>query len=73
MQFDTWQAFMHMGGYGIYVWLSFAGTFLCFGLLALEASLRRKTLATEANKQAARAARILQARNAKRAARKAAQ
>ncbi|MCH8492567.1 MAG: heme exporter protein CcmD [Idiomarina sp.] len=73
MQFDTWQAFIHMGGYGIYVWLSFAGTFLCFGLLALEASLRRKTLAAEAKKQAARAARILQARNAKRAARKVAQ
>lgn len=66
MQFDSWQAFIAMGGYGIWVWLSFAGTFLCFGLLALEASVRRHKLAAEARKQAARAERILRARAAKR-------
>ncbi|RUO18312.1 heme exporter protein CcmD [Aliidiomarina iranensis] len=65
MQFDSWQAFIQMGGYGIYVWSSFAGTFLCFGLLALESIWRRKKLAKEASKQAARAQRILRARAAK--------
>ncbi len=70
MQFDSWQAFINMGGYGIYVWSSFAGTFLCLGLLALEASWRRSVLAREATKQAARAERILRARAAKKQAAK---
>ncbi|MCP3429866.1 heme exporter protein CcmD, partial [Opacimonas viscosa] len=33
MQFESWQAFWHMGGYAFYVWTSFGVTFLAMGLI----------------------------------------
>ena len=40
MKFDSWQAFVDMGGYGFFVWLSYGATFLLVvGLIA--ASLMR--------------------------------
>ena len=68
MQFDSLQEFFHMGGYAVWVWWSFLGTLLCFALLAVEASWRRRKLVSEARKHAARAERILQAREARRQA-----
>lgn len=65
MQFESFAEFLHMGGYAVWVWWSFIGTFACFALLALEATMRRKTLVSEARKHAARAERILQARQAR--------
>jgi len=35
MQFDSFQAFLEMGGYGFYVWWSFGLTFLSVGLIWL--------------------------------------
>ena len=35
MKFDSFQAFIEMGGYGFYVWLSYGLTFLLLGLLVL--------------------------------------
>ncbi|TRW50274.1 heme exporter protein CcmD [Aliidiomarina halalkaliphila] len=62
MQFDSWSAFIAMGGYGVYVWSAFFVTFLCFGLLALEAVWRRTKLRDEARKQQARQQRIEKAK-----------
>lgn len=65
MQFESFTEFLHMGGYAVWVWWSFVGTLACFALLAFEAVMRRKTLVNEARKHAARAERILQARQAR--------
>lgn len=56
MQFDSWSAFWAMGGYGFYVWLSFASVLLCLLALRLETSLKRKhwykvTLAEQERRQ----------------------
>lgn len=44
MAFDNWIAFIHMGGYGAYVWLSFFLTFLVIAGLALESIWARRRL-----------------------------
>ncbi|WP_194756937.1 heme exporter protein CcmD [Aliidiomarina indica] len=62
MQFDSWSAFIAMGGYGVYVWSAFFVTFFCIGLLALEAVWRRTKLRDEAKKQQARQQRIEKAK-----------
>lgn len=35
MQFETFEAFLSMGGYGFYVWLSFAVTLISMALIAV--------------------------------------
>ncbi|RUO26355.1 heme exporter protein CcmD [Aliidiomarina minuta] len=62
MQFESWQEFILMGGYGFYVWLSFAATFLCLGVLTWHTAFTRRLLRKEALKQAARAQRIQHAK-----------
>ncbi|RUO32816.1 heme exporter protein CcmD [Aliidiomarina sanyensis] len=62
MQFDSWSAFIAMGGYGVYVWSAFFVTFLCFGILALEAVWRRNKIREEAQRQQARSERIQKAK-----------
>lgn len=50
MAFSDWQAFIHMGGYGLYVWLAFALSFLILALLTcytLWTQRRLKRLATQ--------------------------
>lgn len=32
--FDSWQAFLQMGGYALYVWISFGSTYLLLAILA---------------------------------------
>ena len=39
MQFESWQAFWHMGGYAFYVWASFGVTFLAMGLIVLNSMI----------------------------------
>ncbi len=33
LNFDSWQAFFQMGGYALYVWISFGSTYLLLALL----------------------------------------
>lgn len=44
MPFDSFQDFIIMGGYGLYVWLSFFLSFVVIALVALETSIARKSL-----------------------------
>ncbi|MCC5855573.1 MAG: heme exporter protein CcmD [Idiomarina sp.] len=62
MQFDSFSAFIDMGGYGLYVWSAFFVTFFALGLLALEAVMVRQKLIKEARAQQARAERIQRAK-----------
>lgn len=62
MQFDSWSAFIAMGGYGMYVWSAFFVTFFCFAVLALEALWQRSKIREEAQRQQARSERIQKAK-----------
>jgi len=64
MQFDSFNDFINMGGYGVYVWSSMLVTFLGLGALALEASWVRRKISQEARAQQARAERIQRAKAA---------
>lgn len=44
MPFDSFQDFIIMGGYGLYVWLSFFLSFVVIALVALETAIARKSL-----------------------------
>ena len=44
MPFDRFQDFIIMGGYGLYVWLSFFLSFVVIALVALETAIARKSL-----------------------------
>jgi heme exporter protein D len=33
LNFDSWQAFFQMGGYALYVWISFGSTYLLLAIL----------------------------------------
>jgi heme exporter protein D len=47
MNWESWQAFWAMGGYGLYVWGSYAMTLACVvGEVWLLRRHRRRTLAT---------------------------
>ncbi|MBL53326.1 MAG: heme exporter protein CcmD [Pseudomonadota bacterium] len=64
MQFDSWQAFWHMGGYAFYVWASFGVTFLAMGLIVLNSMMTHKKLLKEVAQEAARQQRIATAKQA---------
>ncbi|WP_303731760.1 heme exporter protein CcmD [Idiomarina piscisalsi] len=44
MAFDSFQDFITMGGYGLYVWLSFFLSFVVIALVALETATARQSL-----------------------------
>ncbi len=44
MNWGSFSAFLHMGGYGFYVWSSFGLSFALFALELLFLSKRRRTL-----------------------------
>ena len=44
MPFDSFQDFIIMGGYGLYVWLSFFLSFVVIASVALETAIARKSL-----------------------------
>ena len=53
MKFDSWSAFWAMGGYGFYVWLSFAVTLLALlGLVAATITTKKRLLREVKQKQA---------------------
>ena len=62
MQFESWNAFWEMGGYGFYVWLAFAVTVVAMLGIVAESIFARRTLATEVQKAFARRERIKAAR-----------
>ncbi|MFH7565572.1 heme exporter protein CcmD [Oceanimonas smirnovii] len=57
MKFDSWSAFLAMGGYGFYVWLSFAVTLLALLGLVMATINTKKRLLREVSQKQARAAR----------------
>ncbi|PSJ44563.1 heme exporter protein CcmD [Zobellella taiwanensis] len=57
MKFDSWSAFWAMGGYGFYVWLSFAVTLLALIGLVVATITTKKRLLREVKQKQARAAR----------------
>lgn len=65
VQFDTWAAFWDMGGYALYVWLSFAVTLSIMLFLVVKTRLSAHTLKAEAMKNEMRESRILKAKSAK--------
>lgn len=44
MNWGSFSAFLHMGGYGFYVWSSFGLSFALLALELLQLSARRRTL-----------------------------
>lgn len=67
IQFDSWNAFIAMGGYGSYVWSAMFITFASLGGLALQVALKRRQLVRGAQAQQARTARIERSRERQRA------
>lgn len=57
MKFDSLSAFLAMGGYGFYVWLSFAVTLVALLGLVLASVTTKKRLLHEVKQKQARAAR----------------
>lgn len=47
MQFSTWQEFFHMGGYALYVWVSYTLAVAVLGAVLLSPLLRHRHLRRE--------------------------
>lgn len=62
MQFDSFSAFLAMGGYGFYVWLSFGVTVLAMGVIAVHSHAQHRSLLKQVLKERARRDRIRRAR-----------
>lgn len=62
MQFESFEAFLHMGGYAFYVWLSFGVTALVMVLIAVISHKNHKHLLRRVVEESARQARIKKAR-----------
>ncbi|WJG08588.1 heme exporter protein CcmD [Aliiglaciecola sp. LCG003] len=62
IQFESWQAFWHMGGYGFFVWLSFGVTLASILLLVAESYWAKKQLVKAVTAQLARKKRIQQSK-----------
>lgn len=69
MQFDSWQDFWHMGGYAMYVWLSFGATFVGMLGLVVHSNLAHKLLVRHAGEEFERRARVKRARDAEKSRR----
>jgi len=73
MYFDSWQAFWAMGGYGLFVWLSFGGSLLALLMLSADSLLARRSLLIQVQAEVARKQRIEQGQIAQQAVQQAAQ
>ncbi len=62
MQFESFEAFLHMGGYAFYVWLSFGVTALAMIAIAVISHKNHKQLLRRVVEESARQARIKKAR-----------
>ncbi len=67
MQFDSLEAFFNMGGYALYVWLSFGVTFISMLLIAVQSRVEGQQLLKQVLKERTRRNRIEQARKAQKA------
>lgn len=47
MQFDSFSAFLAMGGYGFYVWLAVGFSVVCLGVLTVSTILKRRSIIQE--------------------------
>ncbi|MCC2614792.1 heme exporter protein CcmD [Aestuariibacter halophilus] len=66
MQFDSWQAFVDMGGYGFFVWLSFGVTALAMLGSIVESRVARRRLIKALHEEVKRQERIAAAKGVKR-------
>lgn len=64
MQFESWSAFWHMGGYGFFVWLAFAVSFAALLAILVESKYSQKLIRVEVLKEAARKQRVKASRKA---------
>ncbi|MEW9797673.1 heme exporter protein CcmD [Alteromonas sp. CYL-A6] len=62
MQFESFEAFLHMGGYGFYVWLSFGITLIAMVAISVQSHRHHARLLKNIVKEKARQARIRAAR-----------
>ena len=62
--FENWSDFFAMGGYGFYVWLAVALTFIPLLLLGVHTRLQRRTILNSVTRQQAREKRIQAAQQA---------
>ena len=62
MHFDSFSAFLDMGGYGFFVWLSYGVSLLVVVAFIIYIKLDKRKLITEIRAQAGRKARIQQAK-----------
>ncbi len=68
MPFNSFNAFLDMGGYGFYVWLAFLVTFFCIAGLVLEQNWRTRKLRKDVLKEHRRLQRINKVNQSKKAA-----
>ncbi|MDG1123205.1 MAG: heme exporter protein CcmD [Glaciecola sp.] len=62
MHFDSFAAFLEMGGYGFFVWLSYGVSLLVVVAFIIYVKLDKRKLIAEVRAEAARKARIKQAK-----------
>jgi heme exporter protein D len=60
LYFDSWQAFWQMGGYALYVWISFGSTYLLLALLTWYSGRSQRQLLQNLAAKQAREQRIRQ-------------
>lgn len=58
MFFETWQDFFNMGGYGFYVWLAYAISFVAVVVLVIQSVQERKKVLKEVLREQQRQARL---------------
>lgn len=61
MFFQSWSDFIHMGGYGFYVWLAYGMSFVACTVLALQSMSARKKVLREVLAEQQREIRLQQA------------
>ncbi|GBL04203.1 heme exporter protein CcmD [Glaciecola sp. KUL10] len=70
-QFDSFSAFLNMGGYGFFVWLAFGITALSMLLITAHSLFVKQQIRKTVAQEQARAIRILEAREKRKRARQA--
>ncbi|QPB43644.1 heme exporter protein CcmD [Rodentibacter haemolyticus] len=60
MFFQTWSDFFNMGGYGFYVWLSYAVSFVSIVVLIVQSVKQRKQVLQNVLREVQREARLQQ-------------
>jgi len=58
MQFESFSAFLAMGGYGFYVWLAVGFSVITLGALTVSTVMKRRAIITEIKNKHARMKRM---------------